>query len=58
MKLKKNDYECRVCGYILSDEEKDYNNGVCNCCLMESSCNNKYKMKGERFVGESSNRYS
>lgn len=56
MKLKKNDYECKVCGYILSDDEKDYNDGVCNCCLMGNSYDNKYKMKGARVVGESSSR--
>lgn len=48
MKLKKNDYECRACGYILSDEEKDYNDGICNCCLMDSreeDYHNKYDKK-------------
>lgn len=57
MRLKKYDYECRVCGYILSDDERDYNNGICNCCLMDGESNSKYKAKGGKLVGKSSSRY-
>lgn len=56
MKSKKHDYECKVCGYILSDDERDYNNGICNCCLMENNDNN-YKTKGGKVVGKSSSGY-
>ena len=34
---KKRDYECKVCGYILSDDEVDENNGLCNRCLIGGS---------------------
>lgn len=31
---KKRDYECRVCGCILDDEEMEENNYICNICLI------------------------
>lgn len=29
------DYECKICGRILEDEELDYNDGLCDECWFE-----------------------
>lgn len=36
---KKIDYECKICGYILSDEETYENNCICNNCLVHGNEN-------------------
>lgn len=33
----KRDYECRVCGCILDDEEMEENNCICNICVVNGS---------------------
>lgn len=36
-RMKKMDYECRECGRILSDQEAEENNGMCNNCLISGN---------------------
>lgn len=42
-KPNKRDYECRICGCVLTDEEVEENNCVCNVCLIDNlECEEDY----------------